>query len=78
MTSTSPCVVFVKEYASSEEKSFNLLRPGKMIAGYPDIIPIPSLDLKRQWYLYEEVSPLCINISSCDKPSEPKPRFKSV
>ncbi|XP_053378951.1 uncharacterized protein LOC123554942 [Mercenaria mercenaria] len=74
MSSARPGVVFVKDYNFSIETEINILRQGVDIAGkFPNRITIPELDACRQWYLYNEIAPLCDNSSVCPKPAVPKP-----
>ena len=46
-----------------------------------DVIP-KGLDLKRQWYLYEEISPFCSSSETasvtCPHPTQPKPNSTST
>lgn len=77
--SSHPGTVFVREYSDSEEVAIKLLKPGADVMllsqTSPSLIVIPGLDLKRQWYLYENIrcnSTLAADIT-CPKPPEPKP-----
>ena len=48
----------------------------------PDKTDIPGLDLKRQWYLYEQIRPHCkSNLAAdltCPKPKSPKPSSGTI
>uniref|UniRef100_A0A8W8MKS9 Uncharacterized protein n=1 Tax=Magallana gigas TaxID=29159 RepID=A0A8W8MKS9_MAGGI len=73
-----PGIVFVREYATSQEVSVNILKAGAAVD--PTVLPLvilPSgLDAHRQWYLFNEVAPYCVNKESCPKPTVPKPLIK--
>lgn len=47
----------------------------------PDDIQPAGMDLKRRWYLYEEICPLCMSSAdvdlTCRRPSQPKPGSES-
>lgn len=70
---------FVREYADDAEIKINLLKKQQLINPIilPTILKDKGLDANRQWYLFEEIRPLCFGIDSkdvvCPKPSIPKP-----
>ncbi|KAJ8297607.1 hypothetical protein KUTeg_024138 [Tegillarca granosa] len=70
-------VVFVREYADDAEIKINLLKKQQLINPIiiPTILKAKGLDANRQWYLFEEIIPLCFGIESkdvvCPKPSIP-------
>lgn len=78
--STQPGKLRLKEFSSSEEKWQSFLKPGvrmRDIDAMPDRTTVPGLDLRRQWYLYEQIRSHCkSNLAAdltCPKPREPKP-----
>jgi len=75
-----PGIVFVRDYASSDEIAINIMKSGAMqnlqLAQLPTVIPQKGLDAQRQWYLYQQVAPYCQNKEVCPKPSVPKPVIK--
>ena len=69
MSSEHKGMVFMREYMYSEETSFQALKHGAVIADFPERFQPKGLDLCREWYLYEQISPLCINgAAACPKP----------
>ena len=76
MTADMPGTVFMREYMFSEEISFHALKQNICIDGmFPSRLPTLGLDINRQWYLYKEIAPLCLNGSkACPKPCVPKPK----
>jgi hypothetical protein len=67
-----------KEFADSEIKIFNLMRQTPPPAKYPEEKPAERLSLERQWYLYENLRPLCTNPAKADhfikKPAKALPK----
>ena len=56
----SPGIVFVNEYCDFLEKEFRLLKKRVVIdSSMPSELPKKGLDAMRQWYLYQEIRPLC-------------------
>ena len=79
MTSSEPGKVFARLYAGDEEVTKDLLKSDVDLRGMPDKIHQTGLDATRQWYLYNEVAPLCHNSSpSCPEPAVPKPKKMKV
>lgn len=78
MDKDHPGIVFVREYATSQEVAVNILKPGAAVdpTVLPLVIPPSGLDAHRQWYLFNEVAPYCVNKESCPKPTMPKPLVK--
>nr|XP_034320612.1 uncharacterized protein LOC117687723 [Crassostrea gigas] len=78
MDKDHPGIVFVREYATSQEVSVYILKPGAAVdpTVLPLVIPPSGLDAHRQWYLFNEVAPYCVNKESCPKPTMPKPLVK--
>ena len=75
MTSATPGIVYLREYMFSEEKSISVLKPGSSVDGFPEQIATPGLDPARQWYLYQEIGPLCHDSTkACPMPTVPKPK----
>ena len=73
----NPGTIFFKQYSDSEESSFYAFEYGFTpleLNNLPEEIVPAGLDLKRQWYLYEQIrhSALFADLS-CPKPSLPKP-----
>ena len=76
-----PGIVTCKEYANSEEQTFNIFKKGVTASSLKGRKPTPilpkGLDAKRQWYLYDEIRPFCsTNLAkdvTCPKPSVPRP-----
>lgn len=57
-TNTNPGYVYLREYPSSPEVCFKMLKTGKEIPHHsvlPGVIPPPGLSAERAWYLYENV-----------------------
>ena len=73
-----PGVVYARLLASSAEEMFNVLRnPGVLdTAALPEKITPAGLPLQRQWYLYEQIAPLCSSrlaaSLTCPKPTRAK------
>lgn len=66
-------IVYAKQYSDSAEEHFNLCKNKctTVIAGQPDIIPSPGLDIKRQWYLFNSIRDFCSEAHQdtvCPKP----------
>ena len=75
MSAQSPGKVYTREYANSDEVERDLLQAGASLDGMPSKVPLPGLDAARQWYLYDEVAPFCLNpAKACPKPTMPKPK----
>jgi len=77
MDRSKPGIVTCKENMESEEMCFNILKPLSPAAGeLPPTKPAPGLDLRRQWYLYDSISPFFRAYNArdivCPKPSKPK------
>ena len=53
-----------------------------LLSSLPSLTEIPGVDLKRQWYLYENISQHCNSRLAadltCPKPSLPKPATAST
>jgi hypothetical protein len=63
------------------EKEFRLLKKRVVIDSFmPSELPRTVLDAMRQWYLFQEIWPLCYdnNDITCHKPIEPKPEMTVV
>ena len=74
MTTSYPGTVFVRHHAGDQEIPYPLLRDGAVVDGMPPVIHMDGLDAARQWYLYDEVAPLCHNSdAACPKPDVPRP-----
>ena len=76
--SSNPSSVFVRKYSNEEEKEIKLLKPGINVCAesMPDITVNEGLDAARQWYLFDEIRPLCpspLVEVVCPRPSVPKP-----
>nr|XP_022294254.1 uncharacterized protein LOC111104539 isoform X2 [Crassostrea virginica] len=73
-----PGTVFVREYATSREVTINILKAEVEVnpTALPTVIHPKGLDALRQWYLFQEVAPYCLNKESCPMPTEPKPVVK--
>ena len=84
MSEDNPGIIFLKQFSDSEESSFYALKDGITI---PDLNSLPEeispagLDIKRQWYLYEQIRPFRHSTLyadlTCPKPSSPKPSTES-
>ncbi|XP_052237936.1 uncharacterized protein LOC127849258 [Dreissena polymorpha] len=77
MDPSKPGIVTCKENMDSEEMCFNILKPLSPAAGeLQPTKPAPGLDLRRQWYLYDSISPFFRAYNArdtvCPKPSKPK------
>ena len=59
--SDHPGVVFVREFADSEEKEVSILKPSVRVDrdALPSQMTPPGLSLDRQWYLYEQIRQFC-------------------
>ena len=59
--SDRPGVVFVCEFADSEEKEVSILKPSVKVDrdALPSQMTPPDLSLDRQWYLYEQIRQFC-------------------
>lgn len=83
--SENPGKVFLKEFADSTETVVGLCNTDADLELDPDELPEeiqPSgMDLKRRWYLYEEIRPFCLSSKdidlTCPCPSQPKPGRES-
>ena len=75
MSSDRPGVVFVRPYTTDPEVTVDILKAGVTVGeDFPDRLQVPGMTEERQWYLYEEVGPLCHNSNSaCPRPAVPKP-----
>ena len=76
-TSDRPGVVFVREFADSEEKEVTILKPGVRVdeEALPSQITPPGLSTDRRRYLYEYVRPFCdeeFQDVTCPKPGAQK------
>ena len=73
-TSSKPGVVLVKEY-DSPEVQYNLV--GKaVVRDLPEIIPVPGLDSKHQWYLFHQIRNFCRQDAKglvYPRPTKPEP-----
>ena len=76
--SSKPSSIIVRKYSNEEEREIKLMKPGVTICvdSIPDITVNEGLDPARQWYLFDEIRPLCPsalveNVSP--RPSVPKP-----
>ena len=77
----SPGIVFVNEYCDSLEKEFRLLKKRVVIdSSTPSELTRKGLDAMRQWYLYQEIRPLCYDNKDITypKPTVPKPEITIV
>ena len=76
-TSSSPGVVFVREYSDSAEIAIRILSNRSWepdSSDLPDTIPRPGLSHERQQYLYEKIREFCSEDQQdrvCPKPSAP-------
>ena len=74
-SAAEPGVVYARLLASSAEERFNVLRnPGVLdMAALPEKITPAGLPLQRQWYLYQQIAPLCSSrlaaSLTCPKPT---------
>ena len=63
MTEELPWKRICQEYAGDIEKGIRIRRArGTVDLGFPDLIPIKPLEPKGQWYLFETVSRLSLQI----------------
>ena len=79
----SPGIAFVRILADSPEQAVTLTSNISIdIHKLPDKVIPKGLDLKRQWYLFEEISPFCSSPESanitCPYPVQPKPNSTSI
>ena len=58
MHSTEPGIVFVREFADSDEIRINILKSSFPV-GHPDIIPSKGLLPERKQYLFKEIRQFC-------------------
>lgn len=60
-SSSSPGVVFVREFANSTEKPISILKPGHKLSknALPSTLQPTGLSLEREKYLYEQIRPFC-------------------
>jgi hypothetical protein len=68
-------------YCDSLEKEFRLLKKRVVIdSSMLSELPRKGLDAMRQWYLYQEIQPLCYDNKdiTCPKPTVPKPEITIV
>ena len=78
-----PGIAFVRTLANSPELVVTISSENAIdIHKLPhEVIPM-GLDLKRQWYLYEEISPFCSSPETasitCPRPTQPKSNLTSV
>ena len=78
-----PGFVFLKEFANSMEGKVKMANTETHFSSnLPEEIQLAGMDIKRRWYLYEEVRPLCMSSESvnltCPCPSQPKPGSNMV
>ena len=68
----------MRENATSCEVAINILKAGAEVNpnALPSVIHPKELDALKQWYLFQEVAPYCLNKESCSMPTEPKPVVK--
>ena len=76
--SSKPGSIFVRKYSNKEEREIKLMKPGVTLCvdSIPDITVNEGLDPARQWYLFDEIRPLCpspLVENVCPRPSVPKP-----
>jgi len=77
--------VFIKEFVDSLEEAVDLRKVETALElspeNLPDYIQPAGMDLKRRWYLHEEIRPLYMNSAdvdlTCPCPSQPKPGSES-
>ena len=54
--------MYLHEFSNSDEVQFTILKTSvdvEEMSVLPSLTHIPSLDLQRQWYLYEQIRPHC-------------------
>ena len=79
--SKCPGKVFLKEFVDNTETTVDLCNPETEFEldpnNLPEEIQPAGMDLKRRWYLYDEIRPFCMNSEDIDitypYPSQPKP-----
>ncbi|CAH0403833.1 unnamed protein product [Chilo suppressalis] len=78
--SDDPFTVECKVLANNPVQKFNIVKKGVTlddITGMPNLLVPPGLSLARQWYLFEEIAPLCTSKDAanltCPKPQKAKP-----
>ena len=69
----------MRKYANDDEREIKLMKTGATVCAtsMPEITVNEGLDPARQWYLYDEIRPLCPSPQVekvCPRPSVPKPR----
>ena len=82
LSSSDPGRVFIRQFPSSAEFSFSIIKDQDKLQAVlttdPELISRQGLSAERAWHLYENVRRHCDgNIhtdSTCPKPSVPKPR----
>lgn len=81
----NPGEVVLKEFADSTETVVNMCNPETEFELDPDSLPEEiqpaGMDLKRRWYLYDEIRPFCMSSEdidlTCPRPSQLKPGTES-
>ncbi|XP_052278906.1 uncharacterized protein LOC127877264 [Dreissena polymorpha] len=76
MTSDKPGIVYVRRYASDAEEAVKILKKDSFVLnGMPPQLEPLGLSAERQWYLHDEIAPLCNSLcaSTCPRPDVPKP-----
>lgn len=72
-----PGKVFLQKSTTAPKEECNILRQPIPSSEFPTEIMPKSLDVQRQWYLYDRIQPFCTsNLSadlSCPKPTVPRP-----
>ena len=76
----NPGKVFVKVGVDDSKIEINVLKwNADVIEKYPRIIKTEGLDEYRQWYLFEEIAPLCNESKhACPEPNLPKPKKRKI
>jgi hypothetical protein len=79
----SPGIVFVRTLVDSPELVVTISSENAIdIHKLPHEVIPKGLDLKRQWYLYEEISPFCSSPETasitCPRPTQPKSNSTAV
>ncbi|KAH3808051.1 hypothetical protein DPMN_136399 [Dreissena polymorpha] len=77
MTSDKPGIVYVRRYASDAEEAVKILKKDSFVLNGmppPQLEPL-GLSAERQWYLHDEIAPLCNSLcaSTCPRSDVPKP-----